>query len=75
MFTGATDYVETALGTMPGSFLTVSILNSALTGTWIQEFRDPGIAVLVMGLLGFILGLALGQIMQNRLIFRCHSRT
>jgi serine phosphatase RsbU (regulator of sigma subunit) len=56
MFTGATDYVETALGTMPGSFLTVSILNSALMGTWIQEFRDPGIAVLVMGLLGFFLG-------------------
>jgi serine phosphatase RsbU (regulator of sigma subunit) len=56
MFTGATDYAETALGTMPGSFLTVSVLNSALTGAWIREIRDPGVWVLLMGLLGFCFG-------------------
>jgi serine phosphatase RsbU (regulator of sigma subunit) len=56
LFTGSTDYVETALGTMPGSFLTVSMLNSALQGTWIREFRDPGFFVIVTGMLAFFGG-------------------
>ncbi len=56
MFTGAASYVETAHGTMPGSFLTVSILNSALKGSWISEHRDPGFIILLTGLLGFFLG-------------------
>lgn len=39
MFTGNMDFKDTPVGTYPGGFIQVSMLNSVLTGNWIRELR------------------------------------
>jgi serine phosphatase RsbU (regulator of sigma subunit) len=59
MYTGSTDYHETPFGPMPGGVLMVSMLNSALRGSWLTEMHDYGISVLLMAFFGFTIGAAL----------------
>jgi len=59
MFTGSTDFAATPFGSMPGGFISVATLHSALTGHWIQQVKDPGFFVLCAGFLGFMTALRL----------------
>ncbi len=56
MFTGNTDWRETPFGSMAGGYYGISVFNSALTGNWIKNVKDPGYAVLILSLLMILLG-------------------
>jgi serine phosphatase RsbU (regulator of sigma subunit) len=55
MFTGSTDFVDTPFGSMPGGFIMVATLQSALSGNWLSQVKDPGLFVVFFGLLGFVI--------------------
>jgi serine phosphatase RsbU (regulator of sigma subunit) len=59
MYTGNTDWRETPLGSMPGGYHLVALINSVLTGDWLRKVEDYGIFALLAGLVGLGCGLAL----------------
>lgn len=59
MYTGSTDYHETPFGSLPGGYVMTAMLNSALSGNWLSEINDFGISVVLLGILGFLLGMFL----------------
>lgn len=58
MFTGSTDFVDTPFGSMPGGFVMVATLQSALTGNWLSQIKDPGLFVVFFGFLSFIIAVS-----------------
>ncbi|HYX34996.1 MAG TPA: SpoIIE family protein phosphatase [Oligoflexus sp.] len=58
MYTGNTDMVATPVGYIPGGYVMVSMLNSVLSGQWIQPFQAEGLAVTLAIAAGAVLGLA-----------------
>jgi class 3 adenylate cyclase len=57
MFTGNTDMVETPVGTVPGSFVVLSIINSVLTGQWIHTIPTGPWEIILFALIGWALTL------------------
>jgi class 3 adenylate cyclase len=55
MYTGNTDFKETALGLMPASFPHISILNSILTSTWLKPMGSELVVAAVACTLAVIL--------------------
>ncbi len=55
MYTGNADMVETPLGTMPGAYVIVSMVNSILTGQWIRSIPDSYYQIAGFALLGLLL--------------------
>lgn len=53
IYTGGTDYVDTALGQMPGGFVHFALLNSALNRDWIRSFPEPWLLILFFCWLGY----------------------
>ncbi len=56
MYTGSTDHHETPFGSLPGGYVLVTMLNSALTGNWLTEIDDYGLMILLFAITGFIMG-------------------
>jgi class 3 adenylate cyclase len=63
MFTGNADFKETFVGQLPGGYVQVAALNSALTGKWLRNI-DPSLP-------GILLGIAVA--MLSALIHRNYS--
>jgi class 3 adenylate cyclase len=57
MFTGNTDRVETALGSVPGSYVVLSMINSVLTGQWIHTIPMGPWEIIVFAALGWLVTL------------------
>jgi serine phosphatase RsbU (regulator of sigma subunit) len=56
MYTGNTDFRETPFGSQAGGFHLVSLANSALTGTWLREYNDPGYGLILICMIAFSIG-------------------
>jgi class 3 adenylate cyclase len=57
MFTGNTDRVETPLGSVPGSYVVLSMINSVLTGQWIHTIPMSPWEIILFAALGWLLTL------------------
>ena len=55
-YTGGTDFFETPFGLMPGGYLIVSLINSALRGAYLRPLTTPSIAILLFALVGMAVG-------------------
>ncbi len=63
MYTGNTDFRETAHGSMPGGFLVAAMVNSTLTGGWLRTW-DAGLPLIIAnGLLGAWVAVALSPLL------------
>ena len=60
MYTGNTDFRETPFGPMAGGYHLVAVLQSALSGNWLQKLEDPGFVTFLIGILCFIAAYRLG---------------
>ncbi|MCX6127109.1 MAG: hypothetical protein NTV34_20490, partial [Proteobacteria bacterium] len=54
MYTGNTDFRETPFGPMAGGYHLVAVLQSALSGKWLQKLEDPGFVTFLLGIVCFI---------------------
>ena len=62
MFTGGTDFHLTPFGYAPGGFILAAMINSAITGSWLNQLSLP-LTVIALGcLLGGILGAFSGSL-------------
>ena len=52
MYTGSTDFHGSPMGYVPGGFFVVSVINSILTGQWIDQVSFPSIQMFLCSLLG-----------------------
>lgn len=52
MYTGNTDFNNTALGQMPASFIHVAMINSVLTGDWLTPVNAAPILILLGAIIG-----------------------
>lgn len=67
--TGASSFISSPFGAIPNSFFLASIANSALTGDWLESI-DLGLwALLLLGVLGYILGWRVSTKMYLSIIF------
>lgn len=64
MFTGSTDFKDGPFGSVPGGLAQAAMVNSVLTGQWLQEVPWPSLQIVAYGLVGFLLGFA-----QSTLVF------
>ncbi|WP_141733873.1 adenylate/guanylate cyclase domain-containing protein [Oligoflexus tunisiensis] len=59
MYTGSADRVESPYGSIPGGYLMISMVNSVITGQWIQTIPASLLSLLLWTTLGVIVGLLL----------------
>lgn len=59
-YTGNVDYKDTPVGRMIGGYYVASILNSAITGTWLFDYGSGEYGVYALLLIGFFLGFLRG---------------
>jgi class 3 adenylate cyclase len=59
MFTGSSDRVESPFGTIPGGYLMIAMVNSVLTGQWIQTIAPSFMGLWLATALGVLAGLLL----------------
>ncbi|MFK7827021.1 MAG: ATP-binding protein [Oligoflexales bacterium] len=52
MYTGSTDFHSSPMGYVPGGFFVVSVINSILSGQWIDQVRFSSLQLLFCSLLG-----------------------
>jgi len=64
MYTGNTDWRESALGSVPGGFIMTSMINSVISNSWITEFTQVWILIL----LALIAAVLCGKYLANGLI-------
>ncbi|HET9240402.1 MAG TPA: adenylate/guanylate cyclase domain-containing protein [Oligoflexus sp.] len=57
MFTGNTDRVETPLGSVPGSYVVLSMINSVLTGQWIHTVPMSPWEIIIFAAMGWLVTL------------------
>jgi class 3 adenylate cyclase len=69
MFTGSTDRVETPIGTVPGSYVVLSMINSVLTGQWIRTLPTGPFEIILFTLLAWLLTLRFHAIATPLLLF------
>jgi class 3 adenylate cyclase len=64
MFTGNTDFKDTALGSLEGGYILAAAINSSLTGLWLSNFELPEWMLLVITLccFGLLAGLPLKSV-------------
>jgi serine phosphatase RsbU (regulator of sigma subunit) len=62
MYTGNTDFRETPFGPMAGGYHLVAVLQSALSGKWLQKLEDPGFVTFLIGILSFLAAYKLSAI-------------
>ncbi|MFW7377415.1 MAG: adenylate/guanylate cyclase domain-containing protein [Oligoflexus sp.] len=62
MYTGNTDMLETPLGILPGGYMMIAMLNSVLTGQWIENMGEALWIVVLFTLCGFIITFRLSQL-------------
>ena len=62
LFTGATEFKETALGRMPGGYVMLSVLNSYLQDQWIKPMGGGLAVTLLGGLLAAVAGALLAPV-------------
>jgi class 3 adenylate cyclase len=56
MFTGNSDFKDSALGSVPGGFIIASVLNSALSRDWLRPVDVGGLGLLAASLAGALAG-------------------
>ncbi len=69
MYTGNTDFINTPQGYIPGGFNMVAMLNSALTGHWLESYRWNSVTLLLLCLVGGLIGLHAGPLIWPLLLF------
>jgi class 3 adenylate cyclase len=68
MFTGSTDWAETAIGRVPGAYVVLSMINSVLTGQWIHTVPSSPWDIILFALLGWLLTLRFHAIVTPLLL-------
>ncbi|HET9239431.1 MAG TPA: adenylate/guanylate cyclase domain-containing protein [Oligoflexus sp.] len=59
MYTGSSDLVETPMGSIPGGYLMIAMVNSVITGQWIQTIAASLPKLFLGTMLGVLAGLLL----------------
>jgi class 3 adenylate cyclase len=59
MYTGSSDRVESPFGSIPGGYLMIAMVNSVLTGQWIQTIAPSVMGLWLATALGVLVGLLL----------------
>jgi hypothetical protein len=59
MYTGSSDLLESPLGSIPGGYLVIAMVNSVITGQWIQTIAPSLPKILLGSMLGVLAGLLL----------------
>ncbi|MDQ3230974.1 MAG: CHASE2 domain-containing protein [Pseudobdellovibrionaceae bacterium] len=68
MFTGNTDRVDTPLGSVPGSYVVLSMINSVLTGQWIRTVPASPWEIMLFAAIGWLLALRFHAIISPLLL-------
>lgn len=59
MYTGSTDFHSSPMGYVPGGFFIASVINSIITGRWIDQLKFPSLQIMVCTFFGLFLALFL----------------
>ena len=55
IYTGGTDFVETAMGQMPGAFTHIALMNSILNKDWIRVMPFQDVVLLLFCIFGYLI--------------------